>query len=133
MGSEQQVGAGAKISTTVRIAKEFDFDAAHWLPHVAEDHKCRRMHGHTYRVLVACSGPLDERGFVVDYAEIAAAWAPMSAVLDHRILNEVPGLENPSTEVLAPWILERFVRALPCKVDFVRVYESATTYCEAST
>lgn len=115
----------------LRIAKTFDFDAAHWLPNVPEEHKCRRLHGHTYRVEVVCEGEPDERGFVCDYAEIAAAWAPMHEVLDHRELNLVPGLENPTTEVLAPWILERFARSLPC-VALVRVYESSTTWCEAA-
>jgi 6-pyruvoyltetrahydropterin/6-carboxytetrahydropterin synthase len=114
----------------VQIAKLFDFDAAHFLPMVAEGHKCKRMHGHTYRVEVRAEGEPDGRGMVVDYAELAAAWAPIHAVLDHRVLNEVPGLENPTTEILAPWILERFARAIP-EVRSVRVYESATTWCEA--
>jgi 6-pyruvoyltetrahydropterin/6-carboxytetrahydropterin synthase len=88
------------------------------------------MHGHTYRVEVILEGEPDHRGMVVDYSEIAAAWMPVENVLDHRILNDVPGLENPTTELLAPWILERFVCCLPCTVA-VRVYESSTTWCEA--
>lgn len=113
----------------VRISKKFDFDAAHFLPNVPADHKCRRMHGHTYVVEVLCEGELDARGMVVDYAEIAAAWKPVHDAIDHRCLNEIPGLENPTTEVLAPWVLERFrVTTLP--VVGVRVYESSTTYCE---
>lgn len=113
----------------VTISKRFDFDAAHFLPKVPEDHKCRRMHGHTYVVELICTGPLDERGFVLDYAELAAAWAPLGLVLDHRVLNEIPGLENPSTEVLAPWIARRLASFLPSLVR-VRVYESSTTWCE---
>jgi 6-pyruvoyltetrahydropterin/6-carboxytetrahydropterin synthase len=115
----------------VKISKAFDFDAAHFLPNVPDGHKCKRLHGHTYRVEVILEGEPDERGFVVDYAEIAEAWKPIHDVLDHRCLNDVPGLDNPSTEILAPWILERFVVALPDTVT-VRVYESSTTYCEAS-
>ena len=115
----------------VRISKSFDFDAAHFLPNVPDGHKCKRMHGHTYRVEVRASGELDERGFVVDYAELAAAWWPIHAVIDHRLLNEVPGLENPTTEVLAPWILERFTAAI-WQVEAVRVYESSSTWCEVS-
>lgn len=112
----------------VTISKTFDFDAAHFLPKVPEDHKCRRMHGHTYRAEVICAGELDERGMVCDYAEIAVAWAPIHDMLDHRVLNEIPGLENPTTEILAPWILERLgMRSLVA----VRVYESSTTWCEA--
>lgn len=114
----------------VTIAKQFDFDAAHWLPHVPDGHKCKRIHGHTYRVEVICEGELDHRGMVLDYAEIAAAWQPIHDVIDHRTLNDVPGLSNPTTEVLAPWLLERFVASVPQCVA-VRVYESSTTYCEA--
>ena len=116
----------------VRISKTFDFDAAHRLPFVADGHKCKRMHGHTYRVEVMLEGEPDERGMVVDYAEIATAWAPIHDAIDHRTLNEVPGLENPTTECLAPWVLERFFLSLPQTVA-VRVYESATTWCEVST
>lgn len=114
-----------------RIAKAFDFDAAHRLPFVPDGHKCKRMHGHTYRVEVVCEGEPDERGMVVDYAEISAVWKPIHDVIDHQTLNDVPGLENPTTEILAPWILERFVLSrLP--VVSVRVFESATTWCEAT-
>lgn len=114
----------------ITISKTFDFDAAHFLPKVADDHKCRRMHGHTYRVEIQCVGELDERGMVVDYAEIAAAWQPLHDLLDHRTLNEVPGLENPTTEVLVGWLLERLM--LP-QLRCVRVYESSTTWCEGFT
>ncbi len=112
------------------IAKTFDFDAAHFLPNVHDGHKCKRMHGHTYRVELRLQGPVDERGMVCDYAEISAAWLPIHEALDHRTLNDIPGLENPTTEILAPWILREFKKSrLP--VVSVRVYESSTTYCEA--
>lgn len=113
----------------VTISKTFDFDAAHFLPNVEEGHKCRRLHGHTYRVEIVCAGEIDRRGMVLDYAEIAAAWKPVEVVLDHYLLNNIAGLENPTTEVLAPWIMARLVDALPQLVA-VRVYESATTWCE---
>jgi len=113
----------------MKISKEFDFDAAHFLPNTPVGHKCRRMHGHTYRVEVRLQGEPDERGFLADYAEIAAAWATVDALLDHRVLNEVEGLENPSTEVLAPFILNMLVDALPL-LHSIRVYESSTTWCE---
>ena len=116
----------------IRIAKMFDFDAAHFLPLVSDDHKCRRLHGHTYRVEVVCEGEPDERGMVVDYAEIASAWDPVHADIDHRLLNDIPGLQNPTTENLAPWILRRVVIAVP-QVVSVRVFESATTWCEVWT
>jgi 6-pyruvoyltetrahydropterin/6-carboxytetrahydropterin synthase len=113
----------------VTISKMFDFDAAHYLPSVEDGHKCKRLHGHTYRVEVGCAGVIDKRGMVLDYAEMAAAWKPIEAQLDHYCLNDIAGLENPTTEVLAPWIMARLVDALP-QLVFVRVYESATTWCE---
>lgn len=113
----------------VTISKQFDFDAAHRLPHVARGHKCARMHGHTYRVEIGVEGEPDKRGMVCDYAEIAAAWAPIGKRLDHHTLNSIRGLENPTTEILAPWILKR-IRKSGLPVTFVRVYESATTWCE---
>lgn len=120
-----------KTERRVTIAKAFDFDAAHHLPHVADGHKCKRMHGHTYRVEVACEGVPDSRGMVCDYSEIAAAWAPLHDLLDHRVLNDVPGLENPTTEVLAPFILDRLAASgLP--VTSVRVFESSSTWCEVT-
>lgn len=115
----------------VRIAKSFDFDAAHFLPRVPDGHKCKRLHGHTYRVEVVCEGEPDERGMVVDYAEIAEVWAPLHAILDHQLLNDIWGLENPTTERLAPFILERFAKAIP-QVVSVKVFESSTTWCEAN-
>lgn len=119
----------------VKIAKSFTFDSAHKLPNLKNPdgtpHKCSRLHGHTYSCEVVLAGEPDDRGFVVDYAEIAAAWKPIHDIIDHNYLNEVPGLENPSTEILAPWILERFRRALPFVVA-VRVCESDTTWCEAT-
>lgn len=118
----------------VEISKTFDFDAAHYLPHVADDHKCKRLHGHTYRVEIRMTGERQTdgyaRGMVVDYDDIAAAWAPLHDMLDHRLLNDIGGLENPTTEVLAPWILTRISIDLP-QVSAVRVYESSTTWCEA--
>jgi 6-pyruvoyltetrahydropterin/6-carboxytetrahydropterin synthase len=114
----------------VTISKMFDFDAAHFLTTVPADHKCFRLHGHTYRAEIICEGEPDARGMVCDYAEIAAAWAPVHDAVDHRCLNDIGGLENPTTEILTPWILARLASALPC-LAAVRVYESASTWCEA--
>lgn len=115
--------------TIVTISKTFDFDAAHSLPKLPKRHKCRRLHGHTYRVEILLRGEPDKRGFVADYAEIAAAWAPVHEMLDHRHLNEIEGLETPSTEVLAPFIAHAIIDALPL-LHAVRVYESNSTWCE---
>ncbi len=103
-----------------RITKSFTFDAAHWLPKVPEDHKCRRLHGHTYRLEVALEGPLDpELGWVVDYGAISGVVDPVVRELDHRCLNDLPGLENPTAEVLATWIFRRLRPELPLLVEVV--------------
>lgn len=112
----------------LRIYKDFTFDAAHFLPKVDDGHKCKRLHGHTYRLRVWCSGPLDEHGWIVDYGDIAVAVRPVLDALDHRLLNETPGLENPTTENLAPWIYELVKPRLPSLAG-VEVAESATTGC----
>lgn len=109
------------------IAKKFKFDAAHRLPNVDPEHKCYKLHGHTYAVEIICSGKVDRRGFVCDYDEIKDAWHKIEGQLDHQYLNDVPGLENPTTEALCRWIGER-IEDVP--VSMVRVYESSTTYCE---
>jgi len=111
-----------------RVYKDLRFDAAHFLPNVPKGHKCGRLHGHTYRVRMWCEGVPNEQGWIVDYAEIAQAAAPLLDVLDHHLLNEVPGLQNPTTEILAAWILERMKAAIP-EVCAIEVRESATTGC----
>lgn len=118
------------MSRFVEITKEFDFDAAHRLPHVPEGHKCGRMHGHTYRVVLGFIGSIDpELGWFIDYADIAKEWEPLNAALDHRTLNDVPGLENPTTEVLAHWIADHMNGSALAKwFRWVKVYESSTTY-----
>jgi 6-pyruvoyltetrahydropterin/6-carboxytetrahydropterin synthase len=103
------------------IFREFQFDAAHRLPRVPEGHKCRRLHGHTYRVEVHLCGPVDPvAGWVADFDDIKRAWAPLDDQLDHNYLNEVPGLENPTSEVLAKWIWDRLAPALPLSAVVVR-------------
>ena len=113
----------------MKIAKRFTFDAAHWLPNVPQDHKCKRLHGHTYSVEIVCSGPLDDRGFICDFSEIADSWRYIHDMIDHKCLNEVGGLENPTCENLASWIADR-LSGIP--VSAVRVHESSTTWCEVT-
>ena len=114
----------------MEIFKEFTFEAAHRLPHVPPGHKCHRLHGHSFRVRVYVAGPVDERlGWVVDFADLKDAFAPLHAQLDHNYLNEVPGLDNPTSEVLAVWIWDRLVSALP-GLSRVRVRETCTSGCD---
>jgi 6-pyruvoyltetrahydropterin/6-carboxytetrahydropterin synthase len=92
----------------MEVFRELTFEAAHRLPNVPEGHKCARLHGHSFRVGLHVEGPVDpESGMVVDFADIDAAFAPLREALDHHYLNEVDGLENPTSENLARWIWER--------------------------
>lgn len=105
------------------VNKEFRFEAAHSLPYLPEGHKCRRQHGHSYRFEVICRGDLDERGFVIDYAEISEAVAPVIAMLDHQDLNDL--FDFPTTaEYLARWIYEHV--PIECLHE-IRLYETAKT------
>lgn len=118
------------------IAKTFTFDAAHRLTTLPEDHKCHRLHGHTYRVTLVLVGEVQSNGFVLDYADIAAGWAKVAELVDHQFLNEVPGLSIPSTEVLTVWIIDKLIRLAPDVAKLlakVRVEESSTTWCEMSS
>jgi len=113
----------------MEIEKTFRIEAAHRLPRLPADHKCSRLHGHSFRVTVRVAGEVDPTlGWVVDYAEIKTAFAPLFDALDHRYLNEVPGLENPTSEVLAVWVWERLAPRLP-GLAAVEIAETCTTRC----
>lgn len=108
------------------IFKDFTFDSAHFLPNVPEDHKCRRMHGHTYRLRLYVKGELDPTlGWVMDFADIKAAWKTIEDRLDHHCLNDIPGLENPTAEHIAAWIWERLRPQLPL-LHKLELWESPT-------
>ena len=97
----------------MEIFKEFTFEAAHRLPNVPEGHKCARLHGHSFKVTVHVDGPLDdELKWVMDFADIKKSFAPVRAQLDHHYLNEIPGLENPTAEILSIWIWDRLKPSL---------------------
>ncbi len=110
-----------------RITKSFTFDSAHWLPHVPEGHKCGRMHGHTYTIVIALEGEVaPESGWIVDFGDIKAAFKPLEKIMDHQLLNDIEGLENPTAENMARWIFERLEPALPQLAD-ITVKETPTT------
>jgi len=112
----------------VRLSKKFRFESAHLLPRAPEGHKCRRLHGHSYQVELIVEGEVDAAsGWLIDYAEIKEAFAPLHAQLDHHYLNEVEGLENPTSENLACWIWDRLRGKLP--LSEVRVEETCTSAC----
>ena len=111
------------------IYKTFTFAAAHRLPNVPEDHKCFGMHGHTFRIEVYVRGPLKPKvGWVMDFADIAAAFNPLHEILDHSCLNDIEGLENPTSENIARWIWKRLQPVLPNLCRIV-VGESAESGC----
>jgi 6-pyruvoyltetrahydropterin/6-carboxytetrahydropterin synthase len=114
----------------VRLTKSFTFEAAHSLPTFPEGHKCRRLHGHSFRVEVTVAGEVDPaRGYLVDYGEIKRACEPLRRRLDHYYLNEIEGLENPTSENLARWIWERLKPGLPL-LDSLLVHETCDSRCE---
>ena len=111
------------------LTKTFTLESAHRLPNVPPGHKCARLHGHSFRVTLHVSGPVDPHlGWVIDFAEVSRAFAPLHELLDHRYLNEVEGLSNPTSENLARFILERVV--LPgAKLSAVTIAETCTSSC----
>ncbi|WP_083792787.1 6-carboxytetrahydropterin synthase QueD [Kribbella flavida] len=111
------------------IFREFTFEAAHRLPNVPEGHKCSRLHGHSFKVVVSVAGPVDpDLGWVMDFGDVKAAFTPLEDQLDHRYLNEVNGLENPTSENLARWIWDRLRPELAGLTEVV-VRETCTSGC----
>ena len=111
----------------ITLSKTFRFEAAHRLPHVPEGHKCGRLHGHSYQIDIIVKGEIDPHtGMVIDFNDIAKAWEPLYNVLDHYYLNEIEGLENPTSEILAAWIYHRLKPVLPC-LSAIYVHETCTS------
>ena len=116
----------------MEIFKEFTFESAHRLPHVPAGHKCGSLHGHSFKVALHLTGPLDPHtGWIRDFSEIKAIFKPLYEQLDHNYLNDIPGLENPTSEVIAKWIWEQVKPLLP-ELSKVRIHETCTSGCEYS-
>jgi 6-pyruvoyltetrahydropterin/6-carboxytetrahydropterin synthase len=116
----------------VRLTKTFHFEAAHDLPTFPEGHKCRRLHGHSFRFDVVVAGEVDPaKGYLIDYGQIKELVDPVVKQLDHYYLNEMPGLSNPTSENLAQWLWQRLKPLLPM-LSAINVYETCTSACEYS-
>ncbi|MDC9582629.1 6-carboxytetrahydropterin synthase QueD [Xenorhabdus sp. PR6a] len=115
------------MSTT--IFKDFQFEAAHHLPHVPKGHKCGRLHGHSFTVRLEITGEVDPfSGWLMDFADVKTVFKPIWEQLDHNYLNEITGLENPTSEVLAKWIWEKLKPLLP-QLSAVMVKETCSAGC----
>lgn len=112
-----------------RLERSYRFEAAHFLPKVPAGHKCARMHGHSYLVEVVIEGEVDpETGWVMDFAQIDEHVMPLVKQVDHQVLNEIEGLANPTSELLAVWWWNRLAPTLPVLVEVV-VSETPTSRC----
>jgi 6-pyruvoyltetrahydropterin/6-carboxytetrahydropterin synthase len=113
----------------MELRKTFQFEAAHLLPLLPKTHKCRRLHGHSFQMEIVVSGECDPKfGWVMDYADIKKAVSPFWEKLDHHYLNEVPGLENPTSENIAIWVWKKLKPKLPALSEIV-VAETCTACC----
>lgn len=113
----------------VELKKHYRFEAAHHLPRVPKGHKCARLHGHSYRVELIVRGPVDvHTGWLIDFAAIDDAWQPLFERFDHRNLNEVPGLENSTCEILAAYVFDAIKPRIPV-LAAVTIWETDDACC----
>lgn len=112
-----------------RLVKDYRFEAAQTLPNLPGDHKCKKMHGHSFKIEIAVEGEVNpEIGWVYDHAEISKAMNPLLDMLDHSYLNEIEGLENPTIEIMAAWFWTRLAPQLPGLAEIV-IHETPTARC----
>ena len=126
--STRDTGVDLDAAGRAHLWRRFRFEAAHRLPRVPAGHPCGRMHGHGFEVILHVDQDLGARDIGMDYEALAALWAPLQAQLHHRCLNDVPGLENPTSEMLARWVWEMLAPRLP-ELSWVSVHETATAGC----
>lgn len=116
--------------TTV-IGNRYEFIAGHWLPNVADDHKCKRPHGHNYEMEVVISGPIESTGFIIDFYDLDKIVKPMLEIVDHRMLNDIPGFENPTAEIIAGQFRLAISKELPDGIECESVQIWETKNCWA--
>jgi 6-pyruvoyltetrahydropterin/6-carboxytetrahydropterin synthase len=122
-------GTGAKPQH-VRLIHEFRFEAAHKLPRVPAGHKCARLHGHSFKAELIVSGPVNpDTGWFIDFSDLYDLWKPIHDRLDHHYLNEIEGLENPTSEILVKWIWDHLKPLLP-SLEQVTLWETCEARCE---
>src|SRR5688500_16900895 len=130
-GPERRTAAATarRYTSRMKIFKAFTLEAAHRLPNVPEGHKCARLHGHSFRIEVHLRGELGEHtGWVMDYADVKKAFQPIYDRLDHHYLNDIEGLDNPTSERLAVWVFDQLQPVLPLLSESV-VHETCTAGC----
>lgn len=112
-----------------KLKQHFQIESARFLPHLDKSHPCSAMHGHSFKISLTLLGETDAKlGWVIDYNEVKLKMKPLLEQLDHRVLNEVPGLENPTTELLAKWLYEKGVKVLPLLTQ-VSISETQDSEC----
>ncbi len=123
--STKDQGIHFNSNSNVHVWKRFQFEAAHQLPNVVEGHKCGRMHGHSFQVIVHANTRLESNDLSIDYDQLSEIWSPIDQILNYNCLNHIEGLSNPTSEILAQWIWEKLVLVLP-SISCVSVYETAS-------
>jgi 6-pyruvoyltetrahydropterin/6-carboxytetrahydropterin synthase len=126
--STQHEGVELDQNGHAHIWRRFRFEAAHQLPNVPDGHKCGRMHGHGFEVILHADQELGRRAMGDDFNYLETCWAPVQAQLHHACLNDIPGLENPTSEMIASWIWKRLQPSTP-ELSWVTVYETASCGC----
>lgn len=128
LSADRQLAANSYIMTIYKI---FRFDAAHYLPNVPADHKCGRMHGHTYTLKVSVSGkPSIHTGWIMDFSELKGIVKPWVTLLDHHVLNDIEGLENPTAEILCLWLWKNLKPAMRglSRIEINETQDSGVVY-----
>src|ERR1043165_5475765 len=108
------------------IFKELTFDAAHYLPQLPDEHKCKALHGHTYRLKIWLQGKPNDLGWIMDFAEIKQKLQPVMKLVDHKVLNNVEGLNNPTCELTAVWLWQKLKPVLPM-LSKIELHETPTS------